>query len=567
MKRILIVDDDRGDRRLLSSIIMNSWPDTFDVIEVDSGQRALDEIARQVPDLILLDIYMEGIDGFGVLKELRLKDMGYVPVILVSSFIGEQDKTHGLELGAMDFINKPIVAEDVMARISVQLKIKKVIEDNEWASNKSNQSIRLLYKELEQKSAEKDALLMQLDELTLTDPMTGAINRRGLQRALTREVAWVSRYGTNLLAVLLDLDNFKEINDTYGYSMGDMILKEVAKNLKNSLRSVDYIARIGGDEFIVLFAQMHLGDGFGVAEKIRFVISQTECTLNDIPVRATASLGLAQVTEDCATVDELVRKCQFALKRSKVLGKNRTTANEPNPNFNENFLRDVLEAMNKPDTYRVVKQPIFHLADRRPIGYEFLTRLNVPMFEMPDDFFRLCRANNMLTIVDRQCLHCCVTAGQQVERGLRKHLNIFPTTAVEIPVEEILREFPPEMRGEFCLELSEELIFSDLSKLIKPIKILQEAGILIAIDDVGFGRSCLESLVIFEPDIVKIDKKVNIGLANDKGRQRSLERLLRIVHSLKAQVVVEGIETEEDLRVLLDMGVEYGQGYLLGRPA
>ncbi|MBF0505044.1 MAG: diguanylate cyclase [Candidatus Omnitrophica bacterium] len=564
--KILIIDDNDIDRRLLKGILEQSWKN-YEIMEAESGSKGLEMIALKAPDLVILDIYMSPLNGFDVLKEIREKQFSFIPVLLVSSFAGDRDKIEGLELGAVDFINKPIVAEDVKARVAVQLKIKKMLDDMQWASEKTNQGIRALYKELEKKNKESEEMVRRLDELTLTDPLTGALNRRGLQRALSREVAWVNRYGTSLIAILLDLDNFKQINDTHGLSAGDAILKEVVKNLRNTLRPVDYVARIGGDEFIILLAQTRLGDGFGVAEKIRYTISETQCILNDIEVRATASLGLAQVTEECSSVEELVRKCQYVLKRSKTLGKNRVSYSEIQDDVKDGLLEGVLYTMSLGQSYRVVKQPIFHLTERTIAGYEFLTRLNVSMFEMPEDFFHISRANNMLTLVDRHCLHHCAQAGQKLPCGLRKHLNIYPTTVMETPIKDILKEFPLQGLEDFCLELSENLITTDLSLLLKPVQIMKERGIRIAIDDVGFGKSCLESLVILEPDIVKIDKKINIGIAKDNGRQRSLDRLLKVVRSLNAQVIVEGIESEDDLMVIRSMGVELGQGFLLGHPA
>ncbi|MBF0570303.1 MAG: diguanylate cyclase [Candidatus Omnitrophica bacterium] len=417
-------------------------------------------------------------------------------------------------------------------------------------------------RELEQKNKENEQMLVQLEELTLTDPLTGVLNRRGLQRVLAREGSWAERYGTSLLAVLLDLDNFKRINDTYGHVAGDAVLREVTKNLRNTLRSVDYIARIGGDEFIILLPQLRLGDGFGVAEKIRYAISNTECIINESVIQVTGSLGLVQVKDENFSIDGILRKGQFVLKCSKVSGKNRIISE----GSQEGALKQVLVAMNQAQSYHVVKQPIYRLADMSLFGYEFLSRLNVHMFEMPQDFFHLCQENQMLTIVDRLCLQNCVQSAKNIQHGIHKHLNLYPTTAVEIPPENILKEFPLDRRKEFCLELSEELIISDLSRVLKPIMALKEGGIRIAIDDVGFGRSSLESLIILEPDVIKIDKKINIGIARDNGRQRSLERLLKVARSLNAQTIVEGIETEDDLRVIRSLGVELGQGFLFGSP-
>ena len=156
----MIVDDNDGDRRLLTEILRSSFKDC-QIMAVSSGRNALEQIQQEAPDLILLDIYMEDKNGFEVLQELREKENGSIPVLLVSSFSNEEDKLKGLQLGAMDFINKPIVAEDVKARVAVQLKLKKIMDDSSWACRKTNDGIKLLYKELERKNEK----LKELDDL------------------------------------------------------------------------------------------------------------------------------------------------------------------------------------------------------------------------------------------------------------------------------------------------------------------------------------------------------------------------------------------------------------------
>ncbi len=173
----------------------------------------------------------------------------------------------------------------------------------------------------------------------------------------------------------------------------------------------------------------------------------------------------------------------------------------------------------------------------------------------------------MLTWVDHLCLKTCVDASHKMPEQARWHLNLFPSTMIGIPVQHILDEFPEGVtRGSFCVEISEQQIIGNPSYLAEPVAALRQAGILIAIDDVGFGQSCLESLVLLNPDIIKIDKKLVFNVSQDSDRANSLRRLLRVAESLHAEVVAEGIERREDLEFLKDVGVHYGQGYLWGRP-
>jgi EAL domain-containing protein (putative c-di-GMP-specific phosphodiesterase class I) len=215
-----------------------------------------------------------------------------------------------------------------------------------------------------------------------------------------------------------------------------------------------------------------------------------------------------------------------------------------------------------------LKQPIFRLDDDSPIGYEFLTRYANPNIEMPENFFRLCAERNVLTLVDHACLKASINAALQLPPYVRLHLNIFPTTLLAIPVEHLLDLFPnPIPADTFCLEISEQQIIGDPTYLVPAVQALREAGILIAIDDVGFGSSCLESLVLLEPDILKVDKRCVIGIDTEPTHVEHLRRYIRIARSVGCQIVAEGIENARELAVVRSLGIEYGQGYFWGKPA
>lgn len=160
MENILIIEDSESDRKILGRILQSSYKNCR-IRFLNSGQHVMESIRPDPPDLILLDINMQGKDGFEVLKDIKASDHHAIPVLLVSVFTHEHDKLKGLQLGATDFINKPIVPEEVKARVAVQLKMKKGIDDLMWAAQKTNEGIRLLYKELERKNLE----LKKQDEL------------------------------------------------------------------------------------------------------------------------------------------------------------------------------------------------------------------------------------------------------------------------------------------------------------------------------------------------------------------------------------------------------------------
>ncbi len=172
---------------------------------------------------------------------------------------------------------------------------------------------------------EKDKVNAELGRLILIDPLTELFNRRGLEKVLSREAAWVRRHRSSLVAMLLDLDDFKRINDTLGYLAGDQVLKQVAQNLTKSLRATDYVFRVGGDEFVILLPQTKLADGLTVAEKVRLAIAEVPISLSSHELRISASLGVSEVTSDITSIDELLGKTNPPLSKSKREGKNRVS--------------------------------------------------------------------------------------------------------------------------------------------------------------------------------------------------------------------------------------------------
>ena len=210
---------------------------------------------------------------------------------------------------------------------------------------------------------------------------------------------------------------------------------------------------------------------------------------------------------------------------------------------------------------------LFRLSDLSTFGYEFLSRSSIEGFEMPDDFFRICLEANILTLVDHQCFKTCIAAGSSLPSGVHHHLNLFPSTMINIPISNLIGSIPAGgQNGTYCIEISEQQIIGDPSYLIEPVREIKRANILIGIDDVGFGRSCLESLIFLEPHIIKIDKKCVKGIAGDPAYARALKQMLKVAQALGTEVMAEGIESPEDLDVLRDLGIKYGQGFLLGKP-
>ena len=552
--QILLIENDPEDVLILQDILskQNGHKPYFKLVHATRLEDGLRHLQHEDIDVILLDLMLPDSGGVDTLTQLRSK-ISEIPVVALTAFNDTKRAKEVVSLGAQDYLVKGQVNHALLSRTLLH-----AIE-----RQKVNREHLSLANELRRAN-------VRLEKLVYSDYLTDLMNRRGLQEALSREIQRSMRGQKELLALILDLDNFKRINDTLGYAVGDIVLKEIAKTLVRSVRVTDYVTRIGGDEFLILMPDTRLAEGARMAEKVRRDLEEAAMPLSmGSTVRVTASFGLMRVPAATLFIDELFAQTHHILQKSKKMGKNRVSYASENDfeSYAKNEVADILGALRHGNHYQVVKQPIFDLVSREMTGYEFLSRFTVPGLEMPDDFFRVSLENNILTMVDSQCLMNCIASGSLLPAQITRHVNLFPTTLIDIPPRTLIELFKGEKAGRFCVEISEQQIIGDPSYLIEPVNSLRRAGVSIAIDDVGFGRSSLESLILLEPDVVKIDKKWVFGISSNEGSVRSLKRLKKIAGVLGSELVAEGIETEEDLDALVSLGVRYGQGYYLGRPA
>ena len=414
-------------------------------------------------------------------------------------------------------------------------------------------------------SNELDAARKQIDRQANIDFLTEVLNMRGLEQVLAIEENRTGRAGEQCVAVLINCDNFRRINETRGHAIGDAVLKEVAKRISGILRPSDRVARVAGDEFIAILLDTQLAYAMRVAERIRTTVSESAFKPGGDSVNITVSLGVATLPIKFGTTEDVIALTRAALKRSKNAGKNRVSLARDGASGEEVMSpRDIVEVLCDGAHFRTVFQPIVTLANEQISGYEVFTRGPDGAFESPAEFFRVCVENNILTAVDILCLKLAIGTVADTTNNIRFHINMFPSTLLDTQIENILALFPPDRPGKFCIELSEEQFIGDPGYLREHVYALRQAGIMVAIDDIGFGRSSLESLILLEPDIVKIDRKYVTGVSKEPGKQRLLKRVVNVGKSLGAEVVAEGIENAEDLPILREIGIQYGQGYYWG---
>lgn len=408
----------------------------------------------------------------------------------------------------------------------------------------------------------------RLEELVSTDPLTGVLNRRGLEEALGRELERLTRSGDQLVAILVDMDDFKSVNDSYGHAVGDAALKAMTASLREALRGGDQLGRVGGDEFLVLLSGTTVAEGVAVAEKLRRSVKSTTLPVDDGGLALAASFAVGVIEPDVVSIEQVLASVGATLKRSKETGKNRVSSSAL-PAEEGGAPYEWAEGELNADgiDLHVALQSIRCTKTHDIVGNEALTRGPPGAFAMPADLFRAAFEQNVLTTLDLRALSNSLALLRANDPDGTYHVNLFPSTVLNTPSERIIQLLTDGVAtGRLCVELSEQQFLGDPTYLREPLRALRDHGVRVAIDDVGFGRSSIEALLVLEPDVVKVDRRCLYGIESS-GERRQLERLMEMLSAVNAEVIVEGVETETELQILCDMGVSLAQGYLWGRPS
>jgi diguanylate cyclase (GGDEF)-like protein len=294
--------------------------------EAEDGLEGFKKLLSSPVDIILCDLEMPRIDGFKFLNMLKARpDLQDIPVIILTGMNDRERKIKGLEQGASDYITKPFDPEELVARVKVHLKIKK-LQDEQKRSNE---------------------LLL---ELSNTDHLTGLFNRRYMMEALDKEVQRSVRKGGNLSLIILDIDHFKLVNDSFGHLQGDVVLQKVALQLQKELRSYDCAARYGGEEFVAILPDSSLKEAVFVADRIRLSVQGTKFNGPLAKLGLTVSLGVSWFSPlQTTTVDGFIKQADDALYRAKANGRNRVEFNDPESSKTVASDNDMPDQVNRKD--------------------------------------------------------------------------------------------------------------------------------------------------------------------------------------------------------------------------
>jgi len=285
---VLVADDDGVTRAMVTAWLNRSG---YDVLAARDGDEALDVATRGMPDLLLVDVTMPGIDGYDVCRAVQTSSPVPPPVIFLTAHAQTNARVAGLDAGAVDYIVKPFAEAELVARVRAALRTKAV----------------------------RDGFV----EKATRDGLTGLLNRVEIDAQAEAAVRLAQRHSRRVSCLMVDLDHFKQINDRHGHAAGDEVLREAARRIAAARRASDILGRYGGEEFMLILPETGSRDAITAADKIRRILSEQPVAFDGQDIRVTASVGVAELHDDMTT-ESLYAGADRALYRAKELGRNRS---------------------------------------------------------------------------------------------------------------------------------------------------------------------------------------------------------------------------------------------------
>lgn len=412
------------------------------------------------------------------------------------------------------------------------------------------------------------------------DPLTDLPNRQLFQDRLYSAVVSAKRNNMQLALLFIDLDRFKEVNDSFGHATGDELLVQVAQRLNKCIRESDTLARLGGDEFVVILN--NLGGNHDTENIVRTMLEQLErpFSLNDgINAAISASIGIALYPTDGADDVTLIQNADAAMYRVKETGRNGfeffTAEMNREAGVRQQFKSAFKDSL-KNGEFAVFFQPVWRLSDGRIMEVEALLRWQHPVWGMvmPDEFIPVAEENGFIHDLS---LFVVETVARQIKSWdellfdeISVAINLSPTQFRRLDdwlnrMYLILSSHDIAPRR-IKLEITETSLMGDTLKLMETLSHVRASGIEISLDDFGTGFSSLSRISGMPLDFIKIDRSFINQIGKTEKRCYVIEATVSMAHSMNCRVIAEGIETTEQLQYLRQLGCDLGQGFLYGRP-
>ena len=421
-----------------------------------------------------------------------------------------------------------------------------------------------------------------LEHLAATDPLTGVQNRRQFEEELRREVARLQGpddLGSSAL-IILDLDNFKYVNDSHGHAVGDSVLQQIAQVLRTRLRSSDVMARLGGDEFAVLLAGVDAENAERIAVGLRDAVRSTRIPLGaGQELRLSVSIGITTFGGDDQTPGELMINADIAMYDAKDGGRDRVAVaaadvHQASVKSRQTWLEQIRAALES-GRMELHAQPILHLATREITQYEMLLRMRSQSGELipPAAFLDIAERSGVIKEIDLWVVQsACTLIRDAHARGRDLHLEI-NVSGVSVSDPEFISRIEPELTrlgpqaSHLIFELTETAAVMNLAIATQFAERLHQHGCDMALDDFGVGFGSFYYLKHLPCSYLKIDGEFIRSLHDSPADQVFVVAMVDLARGLGKQTIAEFVEDEKTLELLARLGVDFAQGYHIGRPA
>ena len=422
---------------------------------------------------------------------------------------------------------------------------------------------------------ERTASDMRIRYLAHHDQLTGLANRAMLLERLEHSVALARRSEKQLALFWIDLDRFKEVNDSRGHAAGDRLLREVARRLLETVRDTDTVARLGGDEFVVVQADLDYALAASqLAGRLIATLSELYDIGNGEQAVVTASIGVALFPGDGEDAAALLANADLAMYRVKAAGRNRYAFFEAEMDQEAQARRsleqDVRLALQR-QQFTTVYQPQLDLCSGSIVGFEVLLRWHHPerLQISPALFIPVAEANGEIVPIGAWVLQQACTEAARWIVPLRVAVNVSPIQFLQCDMAVLVAEAlmtsgldPSRLE----IEITEGVLIRDAAQTLDALQRIRRLGVTVALDDFGTGYSSLSTLRAFPFDRIKIDRSFVGDLPSRNDATAIVHAVLGLAQGLGLPVVAEGVETLEQLEALKAAGCTEGQGYLIGKP-
>ena len=545
--RVLIVDDSENDALLLLRGLRRGGFDV-DFARVETAEGMAAALAGQPWDIVISDYSMPHFSGLAALALLKQSGLD-LPFVLVSGTVGEDVAVEAMKAGAHDYVMK-----GNLQRLSTAIE----------------RELREVEVRRERKSAEE-----RLRYLAQYDPLTSLPNRNLLYESLEQAVASHREENRPLALMLMDLDHFKEINDTMGHQLGDLLLLQVGSRLRSALGESATVARLGGDEFGVLLPGVNEKGATLAAHKLLKIL-EPPFLIGELTMNARASIGIAFFPKHGEDRDALMRRADIAMYLAKESASGYAIYSPERDSYSPERLALMAELHSAIDNNQLflAYQPKINLGTGTITGVEALARWQHPKLGLipPDQFIPMAERTGFIKPLTLWGLEVAMRQSRSwLEQGLAVPVSVNLSPRIlhdgSFPdrIEELLEKhgIAPE---QLELEITESVIMAEPAHALDILTRISRMGVALSIDDFGTGYSSLGYLKRLPVDAVKIDKSFVIHMTNDEDDAQIVRSILDLAHNLDLKVIAEGVENREIWDRLRALGCEEAQGYYMSRP-